>query len=105
MNRVIREVFPTVREMSETGWRQWLEDCRRRYPYHSARPRKPACNSISRTFTKAGRYTTGGTYLNFFKGFEYDPTPEVDAMTADVLIVGVVAESGVAEARRKVNKC
>lgn len=82
-----------------------MEYRRRRYPYHSARPRKPACNSISRTLRKAESYAAGGTYLNFFRGFEYDPTPEVDAMTADVLIVGVAAESGVAEARRKVNKC
>lgn len=34
------------------------------------------------------------TYLNFFNGFEYDPTPEAAMVTEDLVVVGNSQDQG-----------
>lgn len=52
-----------------------MEYRRRRYPYHSARPRKPACNSISHTLRRSRKLCCRRDILEFLQRVRIRPYP------------------------------
>lgn len=76
IKRVIRDVLPTTFAMS---WS--FPDFTRRQSYHSVHPRRLACHRVSDgLFVCLKGRRLRAAYLNFFSGFEYDPTVDCVAM-------------------------
>lgn len=109
MKRVINEVFPTVVSCQSHPYCivssriDWVAR-RNRGSYRFVRPGIPIYDSCqSLRFLQSWRLSIILTHLNFFNGFEYDPTPEVEAMVAVWVIKrgGREGSGGFEKCRRK----